>query len=223
MATGDPLIIGKSNTGTSDTRLTSNVQAPVLFVENTSPSGTNVALEARMVTGGGTGFAATGRFAGVSAVATFEHGVGVRGEALATSGTAIGVTGITEANSFFSQNPVRSGVHGFANAAIGVRGHSISGFGVVAASDGGTALKVEGKASFSTSGEGSIHSGKSSVTVAATHVTSKSHITVTLMDNPGNDAVVAWVRRNPGVGFVVHLNRKVVSRTSFTYLIVEPT
>jgi hypothetical protein len=226
MANSDPLKIGESNTGTSKTSLTSIVQDPVLFVENTSSSGTNAAIEAKMVNpgAGGTGLAATGNVAGVSAVAIHNHGVGVRGEALATSGTATGVVGIAESASIYSQEPaVISGVHGFANAGTGVRGDSISGFGVVAASGSGTALKVDGKASFSTSGEGSIHSRKSSVTVANTHVTSKSHITVTLTDNPGNHATVVWVSRTPGVGFKVHLNMKVVKMTSFTYLIIEPT
>jgi hypothetical protein len=223
MANNDSLKIGQSNNGSSKTSLTSNVQDPVLYVENTSSLGTNVALEAKMDTPSGTAFAATGGSQGISAVATGKDGVGVRGQALATSGTATGVVGIAEGASLYSQNPpVICGVHGFANAGIGVRGDSISGFGIVAASEKGTAIKVDGKASFRTSGKGMIHSGESSVTVADTHVTSESHVTVTLTSDPGHRVVVTWVSRTQGVGFVVHLNGKVSSRTSFTYLIVEP-
>src|SRR5262245_18689766 len=101
-----------------------------------------------------------------------KDGVAVMGIALATSGTATGVKGVTEGSSLFSQDPpVISGVHGFANAGIGVRGDSISGVGVVAATQKGIALQVEGKAFFRTAGEGSIASGKSSAKVANAQVT----------------------------------------------------
>lgn len=227
MADNDPVRIGQLNTGTSQTSLTSDVQAPVFFVENTSTSGSNSAIEARMnsPTAAGTGVAASGSVCGVSAVAIHKDGVGVLGMALGVSGTATGVKGITEGASSYSQDPpVLSGVHGFANTATGVRGDSISGVGVVAATQRGTALKVEGRACFSTAGEGSIASRKPSATVANAQVTSKSHITVTLTSNPGEEkTTVGWVDRNPGVGFVVHLTDEVHHPTSFTYLIIEPT
>jgi hypothetical protein len=42
------------------------------------------------------------------------------------------------------------------------------------------------------------------------------------MADPGSNAVVQWVERNPGSGFAVHLSDKVNNPTPFTYLIVEP-
>ena len=224
MADGDPLIIGKANNGSSKTSLTASVFDPVLFVENTG-TGTNSALFVKYdnPSAGGPAIAVQANVSGLHTVIPFKDGDSIIGEALATSGTATGVLGVTETSSIYSQNPrVLCGVHGFANTGTGVRGDSISGFGVSAASPNGIALRVEGKAAFATAGNGAIGGGLSHIAVPETHVTPESHITVTLTSDPGHEATVHWVERNPGVGFVIHFSKKLAKKTSFSYLIIEP-
>jgi hypothetical protein len=224
MANGDPLVIGNANVGTSNTSLTTNVQGNALFVENTG-IGTNSAIYAKYVNpqAGGPAIAAEANVIGLHALAKHVNCDAIIGEASATSGTATGVKGFTDAASVYSQEPrVRCGVHGFANTGTGVRGDSISGFGVSAASPQGIALNVEGKAAFATAGNGVIPARVLDLAVPETHVTSVSHITVTLTGNPGNHAVVEWIERTAGVGFKMHFSKKLAKRTSFSYLIVEP-
>jgi hypothetical protein len=85
----------------------------------------------------------------------------------------------------------------------------------------GVALEVVGKARFSTGGAGTVPALAASAKVANPAVTAVSHITVTLTDNPGR-VRLRWVQRQPGTGFIVHLNRKAKRATPFTFLIVEP-
>jgi hypothetical protein len=89
--------------------------------------------------------------------------------------------------------------------------------------DGGVALNVLGRASFSTAGAGTIPQGQNSVFVANPAVKPNSHITVTLASNPGSRQL-HWVERDPGVGFRVRLTQGQGPKppTNFTYLIVEP-
>jgi hypothetical protein len=224
MADGDPLIVGNANTGTSKTSLTTNVQGNALFVENTG-IGTNSAIYAKYVNpqAGGPAIVAEANTIGLRATAEHINGDAIIGVVSATSGTATGVMGVTDVASAYSQEPrVRCGVHGFANTGTGVRGDSISGFGVSAASPQGIALNVEGKAAFATAGNGVIPAGLLVLTVPETHVTSVSHIPVTLIGNPGNHAVVEWIERTAGVGFKVHFSKKFANQTSFSYFIVEP-
>jgi hypothetical protein len=224
MANGDPLVIGNANVGTSNTSLTTNVQGNALFVENTGV-GTNSAIYAKCVNpqAGGPAIVAEANAIGLRAFATHVNCDAIIGVASATSGTATGVQGITDVSSGYSQEPrVRCGVHGFANTGTGVRGDSITGFGVSAASRQGFALNVEGKAAFATAGNGVIPAGLLDLAVSETHVTSVSHITVTLTGNPGNHAAVEWLERTAGVGFKIHFSKKLANQTSFSYLIVEP-
>jgi hypothetical protein len=223
MADGDPLVIGTANNGSLKTSLTANVFDSVLFVENTG-IGTNNALFVKYDNpqAGGPAIAVQANVSGLHTVITDKDGDSIIGEALAISGTATGVMGVTETASIYSQQPrVLCGVHGFADTGTGVRGDSISGFGVSAASQTGIALRVEGKAAFATAGNGAIGPGLSHIAVPETHVTSDSHITVTLTDDPGNQATVQWVKRN-AVGFVIHFSKKLAKKTPFSYLIVEP-
>lgn len=96
MADGDPLIIGKPNTGSSQTSLTTNVEAPALFVENTG-FGTNSAIYAKYDNpqAGGPAIAAQGNVSGLHAVAKHKDADAIVGEASSTSGTATGVQGVT--------------------------------------------------------------------------------------------------------------------------------
>lgn len=143
-------------------------------------------------------------------------GVGVQG----LSGTGTGVVGYIAAGT-------GTGVEGHSDSGIGVNGNSDSGVGGHFSSNSGTALAVEGKAVFSTVGSAVIPAFQDSGFVSNQAVTGESHISATLAGNPGPvitgfPAVIQWVERRPGLGFVLHLTRRVGQVTPFTYLIVEP-
>jgi len=95
--------------------------------------------------------------------------------------------------------------------------------GVVAWSGGGgpLALAVIGKAAFTGAGAAVVPARMSAATVPNPAVTADSHITVTLTGDPGS-ASVAWVERQPGTGFIVHLSSRPRWNVPITYLIVEP-
>jgi hypothetical protein len=60
--------------------------------------------------------------------------------------------------------------------------------------------------------------------VANEAVTGDSHISVTLVSDPGSRSV-HWIERNAGSGFTVRMTSAPVNKrpeTSFTYLITEP-
>ena len=136
-------------------------------------------------------------------------GTGVLGR----SGSGTGVHGMSESN---------IGVLGVSESDRGMAGWSRTGTGVWAGTESGEALRVDGKAFFSTAGAGAVPTGADAATVSNPAVTPDSHITVTLMGHPGNSAaVVQWVERQ-GSGFIVHLRVAVSNETPFTYLIVEP-
>jgi len=78
----------------------------------------------------------------------------------------------------------------------------------------GLALDVHGRAKFSTAGAGTIPAQQNSVVVSDPAVTADSHITMTLTGDPGSSAsglpaVVVWIERQPGVGFIARLSRRV--------------
>ena len=107
---------------------------------------------------------------------------------------------------------------------IGVVGFSEAGIGVQAKVDdpSGFALDVVGRSRFSTAGSAVVPAGQSSVFVADTDVSAGSHISVTLVGNPGV-RTVQWVDRAPGSGFTVHLTiAGPKPATPFTYFVVEP-
>jgi|RhiMethySRZTD1v2_1073278.scaffolds.fasta_scaffold286407_1 hypothetical protein len=168
--------------------------------------------------GQGYGVEGQGELAGVRGMANGFNRNGVRGDAP----HGVGVVGIS--NDIYGVSGWGpTGVHGL-GAVVGV--HGVGRTGVKAELAGfaagvGFALEVVGRSSFSTAGAGSIPSGNSSATVTSSAVTAQSHITVTLAGDPGR-AVLQWVDRQPGTGFVVHLNRTVNTATPFTFLIVEP-
>jgi hypothetical protein len=142
-------------------------------------------------------------------------------------GLAFGVRGECEEGS-------GTGVHGQSRSATGtgaVGEATVSGgVGLEARHTvpGGMALRVAGRASFLTVGQGTIPAHANSAVVTNSNVTAVSHITITLTSNPGDapgnqtDPAVKWVSRNPGAGFTIHTTRPVLAATTFTYLIVEP-
>ena len=119
---------------------------------------------------GGTGMIATGDATGLAAVADADGGTSVYG--LQTNATGIGVEGDVTGSG--------SGVYGHASGAgVGVNGQSDTGVGVEARAGTGTALKVDGKASFSRSGVVTIAAGTSSRTVQLAGVSTSSMVLAT--------------------------------------------
>jgi hypothetical protein len=150
---------------------------------------------------------------GVTGKTENNDAAGVRGEAhvCLERGPCVGVAGGT-------------GVHGSSEAGIGVRGDSDTGPGVEAASTTGPALRVLGRSQLATVGNGTIPQGQISIAVAHAGVTATSHISVTLMGNPGPRELL-FVDRDPGVGFTVNLTSDKPNQrpaTPFSYLVVEP-
>jgi hypothetical protein len=178
---------------------------------------------------------------GLSALGRGVHGhsdgdgAGVMGDI--TSDTGTGALGVNNAagpgvkGTSVSGTGVRGeggvGVSGLSSTGVGVLGEGDNGIGVYASSNDFIALYVQGPATFSTAGNGIIGAGQESAFVSNAAVTAQSHITVMLTGDPGRTltgipAVVVWVERQAGAGFVIHLSRKVGPATPFTYLIVEP-
>jgi hypothetical protein len=146
------------------------------------------------------------------------NGIGVHGK----TPMGIGVDGGSEQGTGVHGQGWQAGVEGEAPGEDhpGVRAESRSRTEPYAL-DGGLALEVIGKARFSTAGAGAVPRGRRMTTVAEPAVTAVSHITVTLTGNPGL-ARFDWVERQPGAGFVVHLQGVSLSEIPFTYLVVEP-
>jgi hypothetical protein len=125
----------------------------------------------------------------------------------------VGVQGVSGGNETFGQGP-----------GVGVQGISGTGIGVQAISSDGMALDVVGKARFSTAGSASVAAGQNTAVVANSAATASSHVSVTLVGDPG-PRQLRWVQRSPGVGFTVHFSGGPPGQrpqVPFTYLIVEP-
>lgn len=211
---------------------TSNTDNPAIHAENTAfGPGIEASSEGTAVTAvGDTGVLATGGDTGV-----FGKGgtMGVRAEGVDYGVLAYGYTHGVIANS--SELGVQARADGESGVGVNAGGRWIGVYseggevGVKAISTQGSALLVEGRASFTTAGSGSIPAGQDSASVGNSKVTALSHVTVTFTGDPGQASsapgsrpVVVWVERQPGTGFVVHMSRGVRFATPFTYLIVEP-
>jgi hypothetical protein len=190
----------------------SNIVADVPAAE-----GDTLFVENQHVDGGGGG--------AISAVARGAHGV--EGAAFPSElSEGIGVRGVSlSAEGGFGEGP-GSGVDGISGTGIGVLGETRHGTGVEARSDfpDGFALVVRGKSLFSTAGSAVIPAGQNSVFVANADVAGDSHISVTLVSDPGPRAI-RWVERDEGSGLTVHLSSAPLRQrpeTHLTYLIVGP-
>jgi hypothetical protein len=137
----------------------------------------------------------------------------IEGDALPNQfSPGVGVQGVSGSHLTFGQGP-----------GVGVQGISGTGVGVEAISTEGLALNVLGRVAFSTAGAGVIRRGMNADFIANPAVTTQSHISVALTDDPGQRQV-RWIERMPGSGFTVHLSPPTGGgrpRTSLTYLIVE--
>jgi hypothetical protein len=169
--------------------------------------------------------ASTGEIAGGISATTHGRAHGVEGVAY---GPGIGVRGISQApeGGDYGNGP-SVGVHGQSGTGVGVLGIATqAGIGVEARSDtpDGIALQVRGKTTFTTGGSAAVPAGGESVFVAHPDVTEESHISVTLVSDPGIRQVL-WVERDPGNGFTVYFTPAPPRKrpeTHLTYLITEP-
>jgi len=111
-------------------------------------------------------------------------------------------------------------------AGAGVRGTAATAgqFGVIAEhkAAGGTALRVNGNASFSRSGKASISKGKSYRTVTGlSGITPSSMILVTLQGNAGTGRYVRYAQRISDSAFRVVLNTSAAYKVSFAWMIID--
>jgi hypothetical protein len=239
---GGPGVSGYSQSGMggvfrSDTGLAIEANGPVdvranvnrfaLAVDSQNNGGEAGAVYGRSV-GGSPGVRGDAAGPGISVVGvlgvcnegfTEPNGIAVQG----VSGYGPGQAGTGPGTGVEGLSGTGTGVHGSSEAGTGVTGESKTGVGVWAGTLEGRALEVHGPAAFSTAGAGSVPSGQSSVFVANTTVTGSSHISVTLVSDPG-DRTVRWVQRTATTGFRVHLTGPAKNKpaVSFTFLITEP-
>lgn len=204
-----------------------NVNRFVLAVDSQSGGGEAGAIYGRSV-GGSPGIRGDAAGPGTSLVGvlgvcnegfTEPNGIAVQG----VSGYGPGQAGTGPGTGVEGLSGTGTGVHGSSETGTGMTGESKTGVGVAAGTLEGRALEVHGPAAFSTAGAGSIPSGQTSVFVANTTVTGSSHISVTLVSDPG-DRTVRWVQRTATTGFRVHLTGPAKNKpaVSFTFLITEP-
>lgn len=217
-ADGDPVEMGVGNhAGSSTTSLTGDVpgnDALLTLINTSDAKGHGLVVEARGgfvppsdPSGAGPSIAITGR--GLNAGGTGPgSGHGVAG----ISGTGIGVFGAADSGGI----GVRGSCPGSEPAVM-----ALSGTFGPDTPDGGLALEVVGKAQFSTAGAGTIPRGVQAYQVANTAVTDKSHITVTFTGSPAGARIV-WIKRKPGIGFVIQLSAVSAGKIPFTYFIIEP-
>jgi hypothetical protein len=102
----------------------------------------------------------------------------------------------------------------------GVYGQGDNGIGVSANSSGGTALAVNGRASFSLSGVVSIKSGKSSITVLAP-LTASSFVLATLQTFKSGFWVAAAVPDLAHGTFTIYLNKAATAKLKVAWFIVN--
>jgi len=156
-------------------------------------------------------------------IGTSDEDVGVYGASGAIagvrgySGEKIGVEGLA---------PYGTGVEGYSVTEIGVRGHGYHGIGVLAETNSGAALQVQGRANFETAGNAVIPAGTDTVFVNEPLTMANSHVSVTFMGHPapsGNrPPAILYVERKPDVGFQVFLTGRVEVDTPISFLVVEP-
>ena len=143
-------------------------------------------------------------------------GISLKGTGIYGSSTAgVGVYASSAAN---------DGVHGgtTGNGRSGVSGWDTSpggGYGVYASSLKGTALHVQGKATFSRSGAATIAKGKTSVTVGLAEVTASSLVLATLQQFVEGSQIAAAVPATNA--FTIYLNEAATADTRVAWFVLD--
>jgi hypothetical protein len=139
-------------------------------------------------------------------------------------GGAAGVLGYSGASDPVDTAPLDTGVYGYATGyeqrpaaeAIGVYGRATQGTAVYAHADpAGTALRVNGRASFSRSGLVSVSAGRTSVSKTVAGMTSSSLVFAVVKTGDGG----AWVRKAATTTgkFTVYLNKAASTTTTVAW------
>jgi hypothetical protein len=152
--------------------------------------------------GGGLTWRADGG-TGLTGVSLATGGTGVSG-----NGTAYGVEGQGDSFGLYGHD---SSVGVYAQGTSeGVHGFSGSGTGVAALSNSGTALSVDGKATFSRSGESVIDAGRASKGVPMSGLKAATLVTATIQGDRIRGLYVASVQVKPNLNrFTIHLSKAV--------------
>jgi len=228
-ANGASVILGQSNTETTDTVITDTTDGQNAL--DCVATGSGNGLDGSTDSGDGVlGHSNSGD----GVVGSSNSGSGVAGVTSSSSGSGVfgfnggagnGVFGNVHnsgASGVYGQNDGTGfGVAGRANGGVGTLGDSADGVGVWASSQHATALKVTGRAQFSRSGVLTVAAGKSTATQAGVALTRASLVLATVQqDRPG-----VWVRSAvPTVtahSFTVHLSRTVPARTRVAWFVVN--
>jgi hypothetical protein len=94
-----------------------------------------------------------------------------------------------------------------------------NGVGVLARHEGqGTALAVQGRASFSGVGGGTLNR-RGDAFIGDPGISADSHVIVTLKGDPGKGGI--WVEIQPGKGFMVHMTEPTNRAVPFSYMVLD--
>jgi len=245
-ADGNPVLLGQVNTATYHTIVSTTFGDGLRGVTSDSYSGvyglathatdpsTGVQGEAEGTSGVGVrghSWSTSGSTFGVYGMAKSTGGTAVWGDSTAVTGAARGVlgtslsTGGTGVQGYSGQSPIpapspKTGVFGFAAqdaTAVGVKGESTSGTGVLATATTGTALRVAGKAKFSRSGKASVPANKTYVDVTPSGGLASNSVVHATLQTYRSGVGIAAVRTNwPTTGKARIYLTKVASTTAST-------
>jgi len=200
-------------------------------------TGADTALYGRnsMTPGGGVGVRGDAQSNdGVQGFSWGEDNSGVSGKSWGSSG--IGVSGTGPQYGVSGQSNAGDGVHGTSSGSgksgvygansssgYGVLGDTASGTGVMArATSGGTALRVEGRTTFTRSGNSWFPKGQSKVVIKIPGgVSANSKFLVTMQSSPGSGVFLSYVTRDGSTGMKVRLNKVSTAKASFAWMVLD--
>lgn len=137
------------------------------------------------------------------------------------TGVGIGVEGVAT-DSIFRPSPTRTGVFGYSDTdvtAVGVRGQSPNGTGVLAITDSGTALEVTGRTRFSRSGKATVPKNQNYVDITVSGGFGTHSVVHATIQTYRSGVAVAAVRKDyPSAGKARIYLTKVASTTGNTYV-----
>jgi hypothetical protein len=227
---GDPVILGATNTASETTSIfRDNAGGPALHASSTVDDGAilgeNLSVD---------GYGMRGVCQGSSGIGVLGLGGQTGVYASGADPGSTGLYGIAEQDGVFGTGNA-NGVHGKGLTVVstgvfgentgngtGVLGSTIMGTGVHAAADdeAGTALKVEGKATFTRSGKAIVPSGSSSVTVSGVSLTAQSLVLATVQVDNGA-SVNSAVPNAGGSSFTINLTKKISAATPVAWFVVN--
>jgi hypothetical protein len=211
---GDVIHVGDELSATSVTKIT-----------NTDPANTAAVIEAESYAGIGVS-GVSAEAAGVRGASSFGPGVSGIGD--------VGVAGFSDFGTGVDGSSTDNiGVHGSSSAedgagvfgesfiSVGVIGSSSIGTGVLARAGRGTALRVDGKATFSRSGRLTLAAGQSSIAKTSVTLSRYSMVLALLQTNRPGIYVRAVVPSPSTSSFRVYLNTAVPGTTYVAWFVLN--